>query len=228
MLRRREFMKLAGIGGATLVSGAAIPSLASIIQEGKTMAYTAKDYAKLIGIPGFSETLLKNHFTLYQGYVTNINKVLDALAQMLKDGKTGAPEYAELKRRLGWEFNGMRLHEYYFENLGGKAGLDKAGKLAKSVAEGFGSIELWERDFRATGAMRGIGWAVLYQDPADGRLMNFWINEHDVSHPAGGRPILVMDVFEHAYMLDYGLKRADYIEAFFKVIDWQAAEARLK
>ena len=228
MLRRREFMKLAGIGGATLVSGAAIPSLASIIQEGKTMAYTAKDYAKLIGIPGFSETLLKNHFTLYQGYVTNTNKVLDALAQMLKDGKTGAPEYAELKRRLGWEFNGMRLHEYYFENLGGKAGLDKAGKLAKSIAEGFGSIELWERDFRATGAMRGIGWAVLYQDPADGRLMNFWINEHDVSHPAGGRPILVMDVFEHAYMLDYGLKRADYIEAFFKVIDWQAAEARLK
>jgi len=221
-------MKLAGIGGATLVSGAAIPSLASIIQEGKTMAYTAKDYAKLIGIPGFSETLLKNHFTLYQGYVTNTNKVLDALAQMLKDGKTGAPEYAELKRRLGWEFNGMRLHEYYFENLGGKAGLDKAGKLAKSIAEGFGSIELWERDFRATGAMRGIGWAVLYQDPADGRLMNFWINEHDVSHPAGGRPILVMDVFEHAYMLDYGLKRADYIEAFFKVIDWQAAEARLK
>jgi Fe-Mn family superoxide dismutase len=228
MLRRREFMKLAGIGGAALVSGAAVPSLASIIQEGKTMAYTAKDYAKLLGIPGFSETLLKNHFTLYQGYVTNTNKVLDALAQLLKDGKTGAPEYAELKRRLGWEFNGMRLHEYYFENLGGKAGLDAGGKLAKSIAESFGSYGLWEKDFKATGAMRGIGWVVLYQDPANGRLINFWINEHDVSHPAGGRPVLVLDVFEHAYLLDYGLKRADYVEAFFKVIDWQAAEARLK
>ena len=228
MLRRREFMRLAGIGGAALVSGAAVPSLASIIQEGKTMAYTAKDYATLIGIPGFNETLLKNHFTLYQGYVTNTNKVLDALAQVLKDGKTAAPEYAELKRRLGWEFNGMRLHEYYFENLGGKPGLDAGGKLAKSIVESFGSYELWEKDFKATGAMRGIGWVVLYQDPANGRLINFWINEHDVSHPASGRPILVLDVFEHAYMLDYGLKRADYIEAFFKVIDWQVAEARLK
>ena len=95
------------------------------------MAYTAKDYAKLIGMAGFSETLLKNHFTLYQGYVTNTNKVLDALAAMLKEGKAGAPEFAELKRRLGWEFDGMRLHEYYFENLGGKAALDPAGKLGQ-------------------------------------------------------------------------------------------------
>ena len=86
------------------------------------MAYAAKDYSKLIGMEGFSETLLKNHFTLYQGYVTNTNKVLDTLNQMLKEGKAGTPEFAELKRRLGWEFNGMRLHEYYFENLGGKGG----------------------------------------------------------------------------------------------------------
>jgi superoxide dismutase, Fe-Mn family len=193
------------------------------------MTYAAKDYSKLIGIEGFSETLLKNHFTLYQGYVTNTNKVLDALAQMLKDDKGAAPEYAELKRRLGWEFNGMRLHEYYFENLGGKASIDQNGKLAKKLAEDFGSYEAWEKDFRATGAMRGIGWVVLYQDiMTNGRLMNFWINEHDVSHPAGCNPLLIMDVFEHAFMLDYGLKKADYIGAFFKNIDWQAAEARLK
>ena len=192
------------------------------------MPYAAKEYSKLIGMEGFSETLLKNHFTLYQGYVTNTNKVLDTLDQMLKDGKTGAPEFAELKRRLGWEFNGMRLHEYYFENLGGKIGLDKGGKLAKKLAEGFGSYEAWEKDFKATGTMRGIGWVALYQDNLSGRLINFWINEHDVSHPAGCSLILIMDVFEHAFMLDYGLKRADYIEAFFKNIDWKAAEARLK
>ena len=192
------------------------------------MAYTAKDYSALIGTPGFSDTLLKNHFTLYQGYVTNTNKVLDTLDAMLKEGKAGTPEYAELKRRLGWEFDGMRLHEYYFENLGGKAALDPAGKLAKKLAEGFGSFDAWEKDFRATGAMRGIGWVVLYQDPANGRLINFWINEHDVAHPAGCTPILIMDVFEHAFMLDYGLKRADYIEAFFKNLEWKAAEARLK
>lgn len=192
------------------------------------MAYTAKDYSKLIGMEGFSETLLKNHFTLYQGYVTNTNKVLDTLEQMFKEGKTGIPEYAELKRRLGWEFNGMRLHEYYFENLGGKGGLDKDGKLSKKLAEDFGSYEAWEKDFKATGTMRGIGWVILYQDIVNKKLFNFWINEHDVSHPAGCNPILIMDVFEHAFMIDYGLKRADYIEAFFKNIDWKAAETRLK
>ncbi|GAB4409345.1 MAG: Fe-Mn family superoxide dismutase [Thermodesulfovibrionales bacterium] len=192
------------------------------------MAYTPKDYSKLVGMEGFSETLLKNHFTLYQGYVTNTNKVLDTLDAMLKEGKTAAPEFAELKRRLGWEFNGMRLHEYYFENLGGKGGINREGKIAKKIAESFGSYEAWEKDFKGVGTMRGIGWAVLYQDLTNGRLINFWINEHDMGHPSGCNPILIMDVFEHAFMIDYGLKRADYIEAFFKNINWGAAEARLK
>ena len=192
------------------------------------MAYAAKDYSRLIGMEGFSETILKNHFTLYQGYVTNTNKIVDILDQMLKEGKTAVPEYAELKRRFGWEFNGMRLHEYYFENLGGKGGININGKLAKKMTEGFGSYEAWEKDFRATGTMRGIGWVVLYQDPLTGALMNFWINEHDVSHPAGCIPLLIMDVFEHAFMIDYGLKRPDYIETFFRNIDWAAAETRLK
>jgi Fe-Mn family superoxide dismutase len=191
------------------------------------MPYVARDYSSLIGLQGFSETLLKNHFTLYQGYVANTNKVTETLDQMLKDGKTGTPEYAELKRRFGWEFNGMRLHEYYFENLGGKAPLDHYGPLGKQMQCDFGSYELWEKDFRATGAMRGIGWVVLYQDRESKRLFNFWINEHDVSHPAGCAPILIMDVFEHAFMLDYGLKKADYIDAFFKNIAWSAVEGRM-
>jgi Fe-Mn family superoxide dismutase len=192
------------------------------------MDYTAKEYTRLIGMAGFSEALLKNHFTLYQGYVTNTNKVLTILEQMLEGGKAATPEFAELKRRVGWEFNGMRLHEYYFDNLGGTAPLNMGGILAKKLAESFGSVDTWEKDFRATGAMRGIGWTVLYQDPTSGRLINFWINEHDVSHPAGCMPLLVMDVFEHAFMLDYGLKRADYIEAFFMNIDWKAVEARFR
>lgn len=191
------------------------------------MAYAAKDYGKLIGMEGFSETLLKNHFTLYQGYVTNTNKVLEILDQMLKDGKAGTPEYAELKRRFGWEFNGMRLHEYYFENLGGKGGLDKGGALGKLMDRDCGGADAWEKDFRATGALRGIGWAVLYQDDQSKRLFNVWINEHDVAHPAGCRPLLIMDVFEHAFMIDYGLKRADYIEAFMKNVDWPAVEGRV-
>ena len=192
------------------------------------MAYSAKDYSGLIGMEGFSETLLKNHFTLYQGYVTNTNKVLETLDQMLKSDKAGTPEFAELKRRLGWEFNGMRLHEYYFENLGGKSPFDSGSRLGKKLTEMFGSYENWEKDFRATGGMRGIGWAVLYQDITHGTLMNFWVNEHDVSHPAGCTPLLIMDVFEHAFMLDYGLKKPDYIAAFFKNIDWAVVESRVK
>jgi len=191
------------------------------------MPYVAKDFGKLLGMDGFSETLLKNHFTLYQGYVANTNKLSDLLGGMLSEGKTVTPEYAELKRRFGWEWNGMRLHEFYFENLGGKGTLDPASKLGKAVAAEFGSVEKWEADFRAAGAMRGIGWVVLYQDKVGGRLFNQWVNEHDAGNPAGAVPLLVMDVFEHAFMVDYGLKRADYIAAFFRNVDWKAAEARL-
>jgi Fe-Mn family superoxide dismutase len=191
------------------------------------MNYTAKDYGSLIGMKGFSETLLKNHFTLYQGYVTNTNRLSDLLGQMLKEGKTGTPEYAELKRRMGFEFNGMRLHEYYFENLGGKTPLDKSTALARKLADAFGSLENWLKDFKATGSMRGIGWAILYQDVVTGSLFNQWINEHETGHLAGCKPLLVMDVFEHAFMIDYGLKRADYIEAFFNNVQWDTVKTRL-
>ncbi len=192
------------------------------------MAYTARDYNNLIGMEGFSETLLKNHFTLYQGYVTNTNKSFDTLSEMTKAGKIGTAEYAELKRRLGWEFNGMRLHEFYFENLGGKGTLIKSGKLWKKLAEEFGNYENWEADFKGVGALRGIGWAILYQDPVNGKLFNQWINEHDAGHPAGCNPLLILDVFENTFLIDYGLKGADYIGAFFKNIRWEAVEGRMK
>ncbi len=190
------------------------------------MAYTARDFSSLIGMEGLSETLLANHFTLYQGYVNNTNKVMDILSSLLREGKEGTPEYAELKRRLGFEFDGMRLHELYFGNLGGEKPLDGSSKLAKKMASDFGSYQAWERDFKATGMMRGIGWAILYQDNVTGRLFNQWINEHEVGHPAGCTPILIMDVFEHAYISDYGLKRAAYIEAFFKNINWDVVDSR--
>jgi Fe-Mn family superoxide dismutase len=123
----------------------------------------------------------------------------------------------------------MRLHELYFGNMakGGKA-IDKNSNLYRKIAADFGSYDNWEKDLKATGTMRGIGWVILYNDAASGRLFNTWINEHDVGHLSGAVPLLIMDVFEHAYMLDYGLKKADYIEAFFNAIDWNAVAARLK
>ncbi|MBF4483021.1 MAG: superoxide dismutase [Dehalococcoides mccartyi] len=190
--------------------------------------YTAHDYSALLGLEGFSDTLLKNHFTLYQGYVNNTNKLSDTLKTMLAEGKTAAPEYAELKRRFGFEFDGMRLHEYYFSNLGKSAPLSNTGKLYQALSVEFGSYQLWETDFKATASMRGIGWVILYKDPQTGRLFNQWINEHETGHLAGITPILVIDVFEHAFMTDYGLKRADYIAAFLKNINWDEAEKRFQ
>jgi len=102
------------------------------------------------------------------------------------------------------------------------------GTLAKKLAGAYGNYDAWEQDFKATAAMRGIGWAILYLDNVTGWLFNQWINEHEVGHLAGCSPILVADVFEHAFISDYGLKRADYIEAFFRNINWGVVESRLK
>jgi len=193
------------------------------------MAYEAKNFDNLLGLQGFSDTLLKNHFTLYQGYVTNTNKLMDTMKALVDGDKMATPEFAELKRRFGWEFNGMRLHELYFGNMtkGGKK-LDHSSPLAKQLIDQFQSIERWEKVFRSVGAMRGIGWAVLAYDPVGKRFFNLWVNEHDVGHLAGTIPLLIMDVFEHAFMIDYGLKRTDYINAFFNAIDWDAVEKRFK
>ena len=188
--------------------------------------YKVLDFSHLLGMAGFSDTLLKNHFTLYQGYVNNTNKVMETLEKMLQEGKQGEPEFAELKRRLGWEWNGMRLHELYFQNLGGDGDPGKAPNLMKAIEAQKGSVEVCVQDFQATAAMRGIGWVVVYQDIAHGAVINQWINEHDVGHPAGLNPILVLDVFEHAFMLDYGLKRADYVAAFMKNLNWAEVEKR--
>ncbi len=191
------------------------------------MPYQAKKFDKLLGLKGFSDQLLNNHFILYQGYVANANKLMEALSQLLKNEETARPEYSELKRRLGWEFNGMRLHEFYFENLSKKPGkINTRSELLKMIKDNFGNYGNWERDFKATGLMRGIGWVVVYFDRQEKQLFNIWVNEHDTAHLSGATPILVMDVFEHAFMLDYGLKKADYIEAFFKAIDWKAVSSR--
>jgi len=189
--------------------------------------YSAVDFGHLVGTPGFSPTLLSNHFKLYQGYVNNVNLLLAQQRAMLEAGQQASPAFAELKRRLGWEFNGMRLHELYFGNMGGKAPLSTNSPLYHAILREFGSFDNWKNDFMATGRMRGIGWVILYYDPAAGRLINMWINEHEANHPAGAVPLLVMDVFEHAFMTDYQLDRPSYLDAFFKTINWPAVERRL-
>jgi superoxide dismutase, Fe-Mn family len=190
--------------------------------------YEIKEYRHLFHMPGFSEAMIKDHLTLYAGYVANTNKGLDAIAAWQRDGKSAADELAEVRRRFGWEWNGMRLHELYFENLGGSGKLDVSSPVARAITQQYGSVAAWERDFRAAGATRGIGWVVLYRDPATGLLIDSWINEHDVAHLAGARPLLVMDVFEHAYLLDYRLKREEYIDAFLQNVRWEEVARRFE
>jgi len=191
------------------------------------MAYSAKNYTHLLGLAGFSEKLLTNHFTLYEGYVKNTNALSDKLKALSEQGEFSTPEFAELKRRFGWEWNGMRMHEFYFGNMSKGAASLSDGALKEKLVTAYGSVENWEKNFIGTGTMRGIGWVVLAEDTETGKPYNVWVNEHDGGHLVGTKPLLVMDVFEHAFMIDYGLKRADYIANFMKAIDWAVVEQRL-
>lgn len=202
-------------------------------KEAKTMKqvtpYEAKDYSYLIGMPGLSEAALRLHFTLYQGYVNNTNRLLDELKDLAAKGQAGTPEFAELKRRFAFEFDGMKLHELFFENLSvASSSPDPNSALYKAIEANFGTFNSWQQDFIATAQMRGIGWVVLFYDPSTGRLMNAWINEHHTGLLAQCVPILVLDVFEHAFIVDYQLDRPSYIKAMLQQIDWKVAEARFE
>lgn len=192
------------------------------------MKYQAMDFSSLLGMKGFSDKLLKDHFGLYQGYVAHTNELLEKVAKRSDDDKLGSVEQSELRRRLGWEFDGMRLHELYFGNLGGGGKLPAGGSdVHKAIRSAFGSDERFIEEFKAVGKLRGVGWAILYLDTASDRLLNFWIDEHDGGHPAGCAPLLVMDVWEHAFITDYGTDRGSYIEAFVANIDWKEVDKRL-
>jgi superoxide dismutase, Fe-Mn family len=160
--------------------------------------------------------------------VKNANALHDEL-EAASPAKPPTPAWSELKRRFGWEWNGMRLHEVYFENLTRKrTNLEKTAGLSAQLARDFGSHESWEKEFRATGSLRGSGWAALVWDAEARRLFNVWVDEHDRGHLAGCSVLLLMDVFEHAYMADYGTKRGEYIDAFLAAADWALATRRFE
>ena len=188
----------------------------------------------LSGLNGISDQTLEMHFKLYEGYVKETNKLTEKISAFLADGKVDQdemPAYSELTRRLGFEYNGMVLHEYYFENMKkqGPGDAEKNSAFVKAAESSFGSYDIWKADFVGVGKMRGVGWAICYQNPANGRLSNHWITLHETGNVSGFAPVLVMDVWEHAFILDYKpADRPKYIEAFFSNIDWATVEGRLK
>ena len=195
-------------------------------------SYTARQF-DLSGLNGISDETLEMHFKLYEGYVKETNKLTEKISEFLKDGKVDQeemPAYSELTRRLGFEYNGMVLHEYYFGNMKrqGAGDPDKSSGFLKAAEASFGSYDIWKADFVSVGKMRGVGWAICYENPANGRLSNHWITLHEVGNVSGFNPVLVMDVWEHAFLLDYKpAERPKYIEAFFSNIDWASCEQRL-
>ena len=192
--------------------------------------YKAKDF-NLSGLNGISDKTLEMHFGLYNGYVTQTNKLTEQLEEMVKGGQAAGtnPAYAEITRRLGFEYNGMVLHEYYFGNMKAQASAQPGGDLKTALEGSFGSVDNFFTDFKAIGGMRGVGWAILFQDPATVKLSNHWISLHQDGNPAGFKPLLVMDVWEHAFLLDYKpAEKGKYLDAFLSNVDWDAVDARFK
>ena len=193
--------------------------------------YEARQFPRLKGLSGISDALLQDHLELYQGYGKNSNQIIDELEGMAKAGKAAGTNlaYAELTRRLGFETDGVILHELYFSNLAPEPEpLSKESALGRALAQSFGSTDAWLTDFKAIAAMRGVGWAVTFLDPASGGMTNRWIELHNDGHPAGYPPIVVMDCWEHAFVPDYKpTERAKYIDAYLRNLDYRACEARL-
>jgi Fe-Mn family superoxide dismutase len=192
--------------------------------------YTPKKW-NLSGLTGISDATLETHFTLYEGYVKNTNTLIERTAQMRAGGTASGsdPAFAELTRRLGWEFNGMRLHEYYFDNLTRDGRELNSGQLLDVLGRSYGSFDAWKSDFFAVGSMRGVGWAIAYYDAASEQILNVWIEQHQDGNLAGLVPVVVMDCWEHAFIKDYKpSERGKYIEAFYANLNWNACEARLR
>jgi Fe-Mn family superoxide dismutase len=193
-------------------------------------AYTPKKW-NLSGLQGISDQTLQVHFGLYEGYVKNTNLLNEQIGAKMTGGQAVSTDlpFAELTRRLGFEYNGMVLHEYYFDNMTKSAnGTPSSGTLHDAIAASFGDFETWKKDFAAVGGMRGVGWAIAYQDPKTGRISNHWITLHQDGNVAGYEPIVVMDAWEHAFMLDYKpSERSKYIESFLANVDWRVCEGRL-
>ena len=188
---------------------------------------TPKEELKPKGLVGISDKQIDFHFdTHYKGYVTKLNEVLEKLENVDRSkAHQNYSEYRALKVEETFNHMGVVLHELYFENLKNGKGTKPGAKLMEQIGKNFGSFERWKEDFKACGmALRG--WAVLVFDLSTGRLINNGLDAHNVYTLTNTIPLLVLDVYEHAYYVDYGPKRAPYIDAFFENINWDTVNKR--
>lgn len=229
MKRREAIASMLTIGASTLAMSSGV--FRTEAQSIENSVYKFTTYAPLTynfdGLKGLSKDMLEEHYALYRGYVNNTNKAQAIMVEMLSAGKSDTTEFSEVRRRLSFEYAGMRLHEYYFGMLKPE-GSTVDEKLKKAVSAFWGSWENWVADITRTAMMRGIGWAILYYDPVTKGLQNFWIDDHENGNPPGFEPIFVLDVWEHAYVKQFGAGgRRAYIDALMKNVDWSVVAKRL-
>ena len=193
----------------------------------EVITYKVKTELKPSGLKGISQNQIDQHWSLYEGYVSQVNALNKELSELRFQNKGSTQNYSDRRRRYGFEYNGMILHELYFENLLKNKQKEVPGNLKKALEKNFGSIKNWKEDFKNCGKTRGIGWVILYKDAKTGDLINAFIDDHEIGLISTFVPILVMDVWEHAYMVDHGVKgRPDYIEAFLDNVNWPIVEKR--
>ena len=190
--------------------------------------YTPRTFT-LPTLEGLSLKQVQVHIGLYEGYVKHINVLREQIAELTAlDKEKYAFAIMETRRRLGFEFNGMRMHEYYFEQLeGGATPLNTESAVARAVTEKYGSVDDFITHFKSVGMSRGIGWSVLYADPVGKTLHTAWVGDHELGQLGGLPIILAMDMWEHAFMVDYvPAEKKNYVEAFLKNVNWSIVEKR--
>lgn len=191
------------------------------------MTYTARTF-NLPELKGLSTEQIAVHLALYEGYVKHTNLIMEKIKEYKEADAVGnAYAIAELRRRLGFEFDGMRMHEYYFEQFEGEKGGDPQSALAKAVTEKYGSGEHFMSHIKEVAGTRGIGWVVVYADPRGNTIHTTFVNDHEIGQLAGLPILLAVDLWEHAYMVDYKPKdKMTYIDAFLENVNWTVVENR--
>ncbi|MEI6478940.1 MAG: Fe-Mn family superoxide dismutase [bacterium] len=181
-------------------------------------------------ISGISKKTIEEHLKLYAGYVKNTNLILEKIDEYSKEPDKNTYAISEIQRRFSFEFNGMRNHEYYFEQLEGEQKkLNEEGSLSKQLSKDFGSFITWLEKFRSLCLTRGIGWAILYYDKKTNRLINAWIDEQHLGQLNGLDFIYGIDMWEHSYLIDYvPSDKKKYIENYISATNYSVLEKRFE
>ena len=191
------------------------------------MKYAAKTFT-IPDIEGISKATMDNHLGLYAGYVKHVNVIEEKIKEFSSDLSTNAYTIGELQRRLGFEFCGMRNHEYYFAQFEGGMKALPEGTLKNKIETQWSSFEMWLTGFIQIAKARGIGWAMLYYDKQTDQLVQTWVDEQHIGQLVDVDLILALDMWEHSYLMDYASPdKGKYIDAFFKNVNWEVVANRL-